>query len=250
MSDSYPSKQKKIAIRFFLHKSLEPKLAHLEGKNRKTYPLYIYVTYARKNMQFKSSHSMWYWDMEHVEKLSPGLIDREIKLINQIIRYEAAQLQEGDEYEMKGFKERYGFYSVSIRDAVEKYLKAKLKFEIKRTNSPLWNVLDFNPEAGLIRVCSLYEAAQKLYTNLFEKMLVTVKQELDLYEKTESLLTATDRHDFPSLIDWFDGSFRSKLSSKSQGEARLTDADISVINSLIEKSIEYYKTHPSKKLDE
>jgi len=209
---------------------------HVGSKKRKGYPLYLYITYNRKNMQFKSSHSMWYADMEDVERQSPGLMDREIKLINQIIRYEETLLKVDAEYVMKGFKERYDDYSVSIRDVLEKYLKVKLQFEIKRTDSPLLHVLDFRPDKGLADFEALYEAAQKLYGNLFETMDNNIRKQLDWYCAHVATFKSKGKHDFPSLIDWHDGSFRSEIVQAG----RMTKNELSIMDTTIDNAIDHY----------
>lgn len=58
-------KEKKITIKFYLNKLLEPVMDNEGGKN---YPLYIQVTYNRRNMQFKSKYGMYYATLDEVER--------------------------------------------------------------------------------------------------------------------------------------------------------------------------------------
>ena len=57
-------KEKKITVKFFLNRKVEPATG---DKGEKYYPLYLMITYNRKNMQFRSKYGMFYSDLNEVE---------------------------------------------------------------------------------------------------------------------------------------------------------------------------------------
>ncbi len=97
-------KEKKITVKFFLNQALEPATGE---RGRKLYPLYLQITYNRKNMQFKSRYGLFY---KNLKEVSAELMTFEVKLLTKIIRYEAT----GNGYELKGLKRKYDLYSNSV----------------------------------------------------------------------------------------------------------------------------------------
>jgi len=108
-------KGKKITVKFFLNRLLE---AATNDKGQESYPLYIQVTYNRKNMQLKSKYSEYYYDLSEVK---PGLMEFEEKVLRKIVTHEAGETK--GEYDLKGLKRKYEVYSMSVHQAVEEYLK-------------------------------------------------------------------------------------------------------------------------------
>ena len=198
-------KEKKITIKFFLNRLLEPATGE---KGKKFYPLYIQVTYNRKNMQFKSKYGMYYADLKEVE---PGLMQFEERILRKVITYES-NLSSSD-YDLKGLKHKYEIYSTSILETLEKYLKPKLRLAILRTNDELTTVLDFSQSHAT--VARLYKASQLLFNNIDGYLNAKLKIELNAYLSYTGLykmpiFTFT----FPTIIDWIDGSYKADLQTK------------------------------------
>lgn len=204
------SRQKKITVNFFLNKNVQPDaIVDVKGKTRDAYPLYISVTYNRKNMQFKSNYGMFYCDLKDVEK---GLMECEVRIINKIIRYEHS---DGDEdYGMKGLSKRYSIYAHSLYMTAEKYLKPKLRLAIMATNNEMFHTLNLNVDYSRNRALLLYKAAQTLFDNFMSKASASLKAEMELYGDLAPLLQSKGNYDFPTNIDWIDGSYKSELRAE------------------------------------
>jgi hypothetical protein len=198
-------KGKKITVKFFLNRLLE---AVTNEKGRESYPLYIQVTYNRKNMQLKSKYAEYYYDLKEVK---PGLMEFEERILRKIITYEAARTK--GEYDLKGLKRKYEVYSESVYQAIEEYLKPKLRLTILKTNDELTSVLNFlAPQATVAR---LYEAARRLFPDFIPHLGVRLQGELTTYEQFRQLYKEPFfTYTFPTVIDWVDGSYQEELNKK------------------------------------
>lgn len=197
-------KEKKINVKFFLNKLVEPVTGE---KGKEYYPLYIQVTYNRKNTQFRSKYGEYY---EELKEVKPSLLAFEEKILRKIIRMEAAGLAE---YDLKGLKRKYDIYSTSIGEVIENYLKPKLRSAVLKTNNELVAVLDFSRAQAT--VARLYKAAGLLFKDLNKNLNVKLKEELNAYESYYKLypLPFFD-YTFPALIDWKDKSYKHELEKK------------------------------------
>lgn len=198
-------KAKKITVKFFLNRLLE---SATNDKGRESYPLYIQVTYNRKNMQLKSKYAEYYYDLNEVK---PGLMEFEEMVLRKIITHEAGETK--GEYDLKGLKRKYEVYSFSLHQAVEQYLKPKLRLAILKTNDELTNVLHFS--TPLATVARLHEAARRLFLDFDRHLGSKLEAELTTYEQflrldKQPFFTYT----FPTVIDWVDGSYQEVLSMK------------------------------------
>lgn len=201
---SSAQKEKKITVKFFLNHALEPAKGE---KGKKLYPLYLQVTYNRKNMQFKSRYSLFYKTLKEVPV---ELMTFEEKLITKIIRYEAKGNEEG--YELKGLKRKYDLYSLSIHQALESYLKPKLRVAVLKAGGELAQVLDFNQPRIPTRL--LYEAAILLFPQFDSAMPQKLKDDLQTYQLFQNLINEPVlTYDFPAIIDWLEGSYKTALMS-------------------------------------
>jgi hypothetical protein len=198
-------KGKKVTVKFFLNQLLE---AVTNEKGRASYPLYIQVTYNRKNMQFKSKYAEYYYDLKEAK---PGLMEFEERILRKIISYEAGRTK--GEYDLKGLKRKYEVYSESVHQAVEGYLKPKLRLAILKTNDELTSVLNFlAPQATVAR---LYEAAQRLFPDFTLHLGARLQGELTTYEQYRQLYKEpVFTYTFPTVIDWVDGSYQEELNKK------------------------------------
>ena len=224
-------KEKKITIKFFLNKLLEPATG---DKGEKYYPLYIQVTYNRKNMQFKSKYGMYYEDLKEIKQ---GLMQFEERILRKAISYES-NLSSSD-YDLKGLKYKYEIYSTSILETLEKYLKPKLRLAILKTNDELTDVLDFSQSHAT--VARLYKASKLLFNNIDSYLNTKLKTELNAYLNYTGLykmpiFTFT----FPTIMDWIDGSYKSELQSILKATYKNKPGVIKDVNTLINNSVEEY----------
>jgi len=198
-------KPKKITIKFFLNQLLEPAI---NDKGKESYPLYIQITYNRKNMQLKSKYAEYYYSLSEGK---PALMEFEEKVLRKIIFHEAAHTE--DDYDLKGLKRKYDVYSYSIHQVIEDYLKPRLRLAVLKTNDELANVLDFN--SALATVPRLLAAGRRLFPGFDRHLGNRLEGELAAYSQflqldKAPLLTYT----FPTVIDWVDGSYQMELDRK------------------------------------
>ncbi len=200
-------KEKKVTVKFFLNQLIEPVTGE---KGEAYYPLYIQVTYNRKNMQLKSMYGEYYEDLNEVK---PGLLEFEERILRNIIAYETGQKLAGDDYDLKGLKRKYEVYATSVSSALENYLKPKLRLAILKTNHELTSVLHFNQLNAT--VARLYKAAQLLFKDFDSQLTSKLKEELIAYGHyqvvdPQPIFTYT----FPTVMDWVDGSYKMELEKK------------------------------------
>ena len=221
-------KQKKITIKFFLNRLLEPAAG---DKGEVYFPLYIQVTYNRKNMQLKSKYGLYYLNLEEV---TPGLLAFEEKALRKVIQYEASQTL--NDYELKGLKHKYEIYSTAILETLENYLKPKLRLAILKTNDELTTVLDFQQSHAT--VARLYKAAQLLFTGWEKHLTVKLKEELTAYEHYRKLIPEPYlTYTFPTLIDWLDGSYKKELEAALKTHYKNKPEIIKGVKALIEAAV-------------
>ena len=197
-------KEKKITVKFFLNQALEPVR---DERGRKLYPLYLQVTYNRKNMQCKSRYGLFYKTLKEVPS---ELMAFEEKLLKKIVRYEAIGNEEG--YELKGLKRKYDLYSTSVYQALETYLKPKLRLAVLKIGGELAHVLDFSQPR--ISTGLLYQAANLLFPKFDSTMPQRLRDDLQSYNLYESLNNQPVlSYDFPGVIDWVEGSYKAAVMS-------------------------------------
>lgn len=224
-------KPKKITVSLFLNKHVQPTgtKTYGNGNDRDAYPLYIAVIYNSRNTQFKSNYAMPYSDLNEVE---PGLIEFEKRLITKILRFEISKQNGNLEYDLKGLKKKYDMYSHSLFTSLEKYLRPKLRLEILKTKDDLYKELHL--KEGSVK--GLYKAAGKLFDNFYENMDKGVRGEIELFEKLLPLLRVGN-YEFPTIIDWMDGSFsdelKTSLSKGNEQSGELIDRSIKLITDAV-----------------
>jgi len=194
-------REKKITVKFFLNEAVEP----VKGEGKKQYyPLYVQVTYRRKNMQFRSKYGEYYASLDEVK---PSLIRFEEKAIKSIVTYEARK--EKGEYDLKGLKRKYELYSLSILEVLEQYLKPKLRLASLKTGSELAGVLNFGDPN--VTVGQLYEAARLLFQGFEDTLSEKLKEELESYAVYQKMERPVLAYNFLTLIEWADGSCKQRL---------------------------------------
>ena len=131
---------KKLTIVFFLNKDVKSRKAKVE--NILLYPLYVRVSYNRRNTKFAIGNS-WY-----AESVEEDLNDNEVLItikgiIEKIVAYEAKNI--GDRYEIKGLGKRLGTYFSNLLNAMYLSLNNTLNKEVGKTMAYIqfqeWNTL-------------------------------------------------------------------------------------------------------------
>ena len=97
-------KQGKISVRFFLNKNVMPFTPPLL-RGTKLYPLYIQVTYNRRNTQFRSEEGNCYTSIEEAYKIDRKKIENEESLIKKIVQFEIEHFKQ--DYQLAGLVDRY-----------------------------------------------------------------------------------------------------------------------------------------------
>ena len=221
-------KDKKITVKFFLNKLLD---AATGDKGQKYYPLYIQVTYNRKNMQLKSMYGEYY---EKIEEVKKGLMEFEERMLCKVIRYESSQIK--GNYDLKGLKRKYEVYSGSVAEALENYLKPKLRLTVLKTKDWLVPVLNFNDSRAT--VSKLYQAARKLFPDLERFMNVKLHEELQAYSYYKPLYPDIFLdYTFPTIIEWVEGSYKKELEAKLKATYKTKPEIIKKVMTLIEQAV-------------
>ncbi len=222
--------QKKITIKPFLNQNLIPECSDSSGKN--LYPLYIQITYDRKNTQIRSKYGMYYETLN-----DPGLFNLiafESNILQKIIQFETSHSD--SDYDLKGLKNKYTAYSTSVHYAVSEYLKVKLKAAIKRTNNELMHVLKFDGHKS--NFDNMYKASQLLFPNLEEKITSEFKKEIEAFHLMHKLHPiGSGEYSFAALIDWKDNSFKSKFEASLNKELKQNKKQVSETLAIIDKIV-------------
>jgi hypothetical protein len=221
-------KPKKITVKFFLNRLLEPVV---QEQKQAYYPLYIQITYNRKNMQFKSMYGEYYKDES---ELPQRLMDFEERVIHQIINYETAQTE--NDYELKGLKRKFEVYSTSIGHVLERYLKPKLRAAIMKTNDELTTVLAFDTVHAT--VARLFKAAHLLFKDFDSYLTVKLSDELNALWNYQKLYpTPKFDYSFPTVIDWVDDGYRIELDKKLKAVYKNKPEVIKKVIALVEQAV-------------
>ena len=161
------SKQKKITVKFFLNKNVEPILGL---GDELLYPVYLQVTYNRRNTQLRSGYMFMY---PSLDKVPQDKLDFEQELIERIIRYEVNRL--GDKFELKGLKDKYNQFSARTHRMMDDVLNQYLYTILVRTNSNFVYLLKF--DTAYSTFSNMYEIALRL---LPDEMKILASKEFPL----------------------------------------------------------------------
>lgn len=224
-------KEKKITVKFFLNHLVEPVTGE---KRQKYYPLYIQITYNRKNMQFRSKYGLYYRNLKEVK---PELMSFEEKVLAKIIRQET---KGKDDYDLKGLKRKYELYSTSLSQSLEEYLKPRLRTAILKTGSELSSVINF--EQPQVKTALIYEAACLLFPNFTNLLTQKLKDDLEAYAYYHQLnKEPVLSFNFPTLIDWIEGSYKADftqlLNKKYKEHPEIIKKVTAVIDQAVKESL-------------
>lgn len=213
-------KPKKITIKFFLNKNLQPQKLSKEGsrKSLSAYPLYIQVIYNRANTQFKSFYGEYYSDLTKVDEENmsgPGLLKFEEENVRKIMEYEIEK--QGEKFDLKTITRKYESYGQSIEGLLNAYLKSKLQRILVKTK-PYEYAQVFNFTDPKVDSLLIYKAAKSLYEGLEKAIPKEFVEEMRVYEDfSKAYFHSKFSYPFPVVIDWLDGRMRSELEEKLVG---------------------------------
>lgn len=205
-------KPKKVTVKFFVNQTVQPVI---EGKTKR-YPLYVLITYDRKNTMIRCHYGQWYKDVKEIEKLHyPGLLDMEERIIKKTIAFEMGQ--RGSDFDLKGISKKYDLYAIGIHTLLEKHLKGQLWSALSRMEPyEFAKALNFNNND--VEFSTLFKIANTLYKDLAGKLPKNFEQEIEIYQAfTKIYQGAFFQYRFPTVIEWLDGSavddYRVKLTT-------------------------------------
>lgn len=225
-------KEKKITVKFFLNKALQPVMVN---NTKKSYPLYMLITYDRKNTMLKSYYGLYYVDLK--EAAQNGLTAFEEKMVKKTITYERGLA--GSKFTLKGLHKKYDQYCVSLHLLFEKYLKGKL-FRLVMSTKPheFSQALNFsNPNVSFD---TLYTIAKKIYPDF--SLPDAFRQEAEAFHDYSKLYDAPFfAYNFPTAIEWLDQSaqtdYRKKLEVVYKADKKTIDGKIALVDKIVQSSL-------------
>lgn len=226
-------KPKKITVKFFLNTHLNEIL--IDG--RKNYPLYIQITYDRKNTQIKSVYGGFYYNIEQVKEKEANLLSFEERILKKAVRFEL--LKYGEDFRLKGIGRKYESYCLSTHQLFNTYLKFRFKNLIHKAEPKKFlEILQI--EKGKTDIVTIFEASQRLFDNFNDVIDAEFLKELEIYRlylrDYFSLLQAGE-YRFPVMIDWLEGSHRIDWEEKLKNNFGSEQEKISECIDLLQKII-------------
>ncbi len=188
----------KINVRHFINKNLKPYWSPASGYSDE-YPLYLQITFARKNTQIKSHFDNFYTSIEAAFDAHKPLLNLESNWIERIIAYEYKT--KGKDFDLKGFGQRYPIYSARIPSIIDKELKKKFTEALIKTETEFRNLLI--PKDQLVSIITYYKAAFILTKNMIDKN-ITIDFKKQIEAAGEYFERYWDEKNGPILIDWLD----------------------------------------------
>jgi len=194
------SRLPKINVRHFINKNLKPYWSPYSGYSD-DYPLYIQVTFARKNTQIKSHFDNYYTSIDVALEEHKDMLDLEKNWIERIIAYE--YITKGKDFNLKGFGQRYPIYSSPIPIIIDQELKKKFTYALIDTETEFRNLL--LPKDQNVSIITYYKAASILTKTKIEKN-TSLEFKKQIEATGEYFERYWDEEIKPILIDWLDHS--------------------------------------------
>jgi len=222
----------KISVRFFLNKNVKPSHIPLLGDSD-FYPLYVQVTFRRKNTQFRSLYQRQYLNIEEAFNRERNNLNYEKNIIQQVVEFEVKT--KGERFKLIGLKDRYKNYTAEVSFLVYKYLRFSMLASLKQSNSEYWMIIDptLNWE---VPIRLYYNASLKLINN-FETFLPTnFKKDINTAE--EFIRWSEKKKLNPLLIQWLNGSLKVEYKTVLQKKGK-SKSQINEKLNFITKTIEF-----------
>ena len=223
----------KITVRYFLNQKVKPSRNPILGDSD-LFPLYIQVTYNRKNTQFRSLYKGCWVNLEDAFKQDGEKLDYEESLIRKMIEGEIKTKKE--HFQLKGLKDRYVHYSIEISFSVDKYIRNTIFNSADKTGSKFSTILD--PFTRPYVTAELYyEASEKLIENFNAYLPKDFKKELIIGE--EFISWCKKKKESPRLIEWLyhtlSDEYRIFLQEKGDSENQI-NSKVNFINKALKMS--------------
>lgn len=235
------TKPKKVTVKFFINKAVLPVM---EGKTKR-YPLYMLITYDRKNTMMRCHYGQYYKDLNEVDRVHyPGLMTMEERVIRKTISYELAQ--RGNEFDLKGTNKKYDQYAIGIHVLLERHLKNQLWSVLSRLE-PFEYVKALNFTDPDVEFSTLSKIARKVYKDLPELQPKNFEQEIDIYQAFIKLYKGSFfQYSFPVVMEWLDHSvvddYRNKLTALYPDSPSTIKRSIEFIDGIVHSVLEYRNT--------
>jgi hypothetical protein len=209
-------KEKKVSIRYFLNSKLG---IEVEGEEHN--PLYLQVTFNRKNTQIKSAVNEYFFDMDSLKKKHEEIIEFEKKQIELLVRYLYERDQEN--FSFKGFAEKLSdLYVRSLYDRYRDSLIKELNQAILRSRSKYMRALTLTVDQKSL-AHTLYELACLAIPNLKDQLSNNYKFEIEFEEYFLKEFKSSNRlqgygielivkYNLPTILDWLQGNLKLKFT--------------------------------------
>src|SRR4051812_12164326 len=169
------SRSKKITVKFFLNKTVQPFME----KKIKRFPLYMLITYDRRNTMMRCHYGKYYRDLNEIDQTHyPGLLALEEKLIKKTIEYELGQ--QGIDFDLKGLHKKYDQYSIGIHLILEQYLKDQL-WNVLLKLEPFEYAKALNFSDPDITFDTLFKITKKIYKDFATLLPKNFEREIEVY---------------------------------------------------------------------
>ncbi len=229
-------KPKKITVKFFLNTFLH-EIALPNGKMGK--PLYVQITYERRNTQIKCSYAGYYESYEVVKKDHSDILAFEDRLLRKSVQYELDQ--KGEEFQLHGLGKKYDTYSQGIHRIFDNYMKMRLREVYQKQAQParFFDVLHI--DRPTVDFFLLYEAGKRLFDNLEKIINPVLTEEIAIYKTYYDFYAHELKNhvfDFPTVIDWLDGSHVKVAGEKFykfyQADKEKTEKALNLLKKIID----------------
>jgi len=211
----------KISVRFFLNINVNPKYEPLFG-DTKFYPLYIQVTFRRKNTQFRSFYEQEYIRINDAFNRDHENLKYEEYIIKQIVQYEVKT--KGEKFQLKGLKVKYKIYTAKVDFIVKVFLRDTMSTSLEQSTSKYKLIM--NPERHWEVPLEIYYAAAFRLINNFEALLPK-NFKRDMADGEEFIKWCEEKKDPPRLIAWLDQTLMQEykifLKSKANSDNQISD---------------------------
>ena len=225
-------KDKKITVKFFLNKTLQPVMVN---NTKKSYPLYMLITYNRKNTMLKSYYGYYYKDLKEAAQL--GLMAFEEKMVKKTITYERGLA--GGKFTLKGLHKKYGQYCAGLHSLYEEYLKGVLFHLVVRARPHEFSyALNFSDPK--VSFDTLYTIAKKIYPDF--SLPDSFRQEAEGFHDYSKLYGSPFfTYNFPTVIEWLDKSAQADYSKKLEvvykADKKTIDGKIALVDKIVQSSL-------------
>lgn len=228
--------KKKVTIKHFLNKSVTGFGAY--------HPLYVMVTYNRRNTQFKSVVTSPFQSLDEAKKDFHWQLTNEERIIKMLVEYEARRLEE--KFEIKGIGNKYGLYRTLLIEILNNYLNDRLLGVAMECASSRFYDLLYKGHTDGEEFQIMYEAAERLFDDFREHLTPNFNSEINIFQEYCKLYGFEEiRGDWSqqTVIDWKEGSaldnYRSRLlqlypQSSDKVERRINFL-IKLVNNFINK---------------